>query len=486
MKNEDSSNCFVVSPPEDFGVLCPAATSKSISDHNGRFAIDIPLPSVNSTSDPADIADDILDAVYIGEALAEILPTLTFETIWSSYQRIERFYGSTNSPEPLAIRAIELLESIFVDGGREELGNSYWDFRDEMYWQSPKRELHFPQLAEDYLANLLCGSWPWEDDESAQEYRAKFPESEFQYWQSMTAKKKGVRLFCSPYAWIGAPDHDPCETLSKWSYWENSTFDKFKPAKIQHFGNLPPLLLSESSAIVLPSTEIYDALNCSSSVDLFGKRTAKKPDADWALAGDWELSSSGSVAVFRNENASHFAFCDRYQIAENQRLQYAKIQESKTRDLYKSLGLEIVRECDWSLLDDDTFEQLCYDIIRRCGKFTASSVRKMGNSRSRDGGRDLLAKTISRPGSPPESWIIQCKHLRSRKSLSGSLVQISDVVDQYECHGFGVMTNAVIDATLFDKLDAIATKRKIGKQTWSGMELERFLQAHIDLIDKYF
>ena len=110
----------------------------------------------------------------------------------------------------------------------------------------------------------------------------------------------------------------------------------------------------------------------------------------------------------------------------------------------------------------------------------------MGSSRSRDGGRDLLAKTRSRHGHPSESWIIQCKHTNSRKSLSGSQVQISDVVDQYECQGFGVMTNVVIDSTLFDKLDAIAMKRNIGKLTWSGMELERFLQSHVDLIQKYF
>ena len=48
------------------------------------------------------------------------------------------------------------------------------------------------------------------------------------------------------------------------------------------------------------------------------------------------------------------------------------------------------------------------------------------------------------------------------------------------------MTNVVIDSTLFDKLDAIAMKRNIGKLTWSGMELERFLQSHVDLIQKYF
>ena len=66
------------------------------------------------------------------------------------------------------------------------------------------------------------------------------------------------------------------------------------------------------------------------------------------------------------------------------------------------------------------------------------------------------------------------------------MVQISDTVDQYGAMGFAVMTNAIIDATLFDKLESISERRGIEQEVWSGMELERFLQGHCDLLTRYF
>lgn len=44
--------------------------------------------------------------------------------------------------------------------------------------------------------------------------------------------------------------------------------------------------------------------------------------------------------------------------------------------------------CPWHQLDDEQFEQLCYDIITK--KHHPIEIHKIGKSRSRDGGRDIV------------------------------------------------------------------------------------------------
>lgn len=86
----------------------------------------------------------------------------------------------------------------------------------------------------------------------------------------------------------------------------------------------------------------------------------------------------------------------------------------------------------------------------------------------------------------PEKWIFQCKLILGGKSLSGSKVMVADVIDQFGSDGFGVMTNEVIDSTLYDKLDSIAERRNIGLQSWDGRRIHRFLASRPDLMKKYF
>jgi hypothetical protein len=112
----------------------------------------------------------------------------------------------------------------------------------------------------------------------------------------------------------------------------------------------------------------------------------------------------------------------------------------------------------------------------------------MGKSKSRDGGRDITVEESQFFSLGfPKKYIIQCKLVKSGNSLSGSKINnISDTIDQFEAEGYIVMTNGVIDPTLFDKLDAIAKKKKIKKDTWSKFEIERFLARRPDIKKRYF
>jgi hypothetical protein len=111
----------------------------------------------------------------------------------------------------------------------------------------------------------------------------------------------------------------------------------------------------------------------------------------------------------------------------------------------------------------------------------------MGKSRSRDGGRDIVVYTHERIGYKAEKFIFQCKLIKSDSSLTATKVlDISDIVEQYEADGYGIFTSGVIDATLFDKIDKIANKRQLKIALSSKYEMERDLSMLPKLRDRYF
>ena len=143
----------------------------------------------------------------------------------------------------------------------------------------------------------------------------------------------------------------------------------------------------------------------------------------------------------------------------------------------------------WETLDDELFEQLCYDYLYAQPLFDSSRLEKIGKSRSRDGGRDIVAWT--NPAAPmfrpPVKYIFQCKHIKADASLTPKhFHSISDVIEQYGAGGYGVMCSGYIDATLHDRVDAIAAVRNIDVRKVDRFQLERFLSRRPHIVEKYF
>lgn len=118
-------------------------------------------------------------------------------------------------------------------------------------------------------------------------------------------------------------------------------------------------------------------------------------------------------------------------------------------------------------------------------------MQKMGKSRSRDGGRDIVFEVPGRLGQPTRTWIVQCKLIRNNDSLTSTKIDFMDTIYQYGANAFCVMTSGVIDSTLYDKLERITRNAKqrgddIKCETWSRTELERFLARHPAIYRKYF
>jgi len=228
-------------------------------------------------------------------------------------------------------------------------------------------------------------------------------------------------------------------------------------------------------------------------INLFGetltKRTRRKRGKhplDTALLS-FKVSEFGDLIIANYQGFDHVFF-------GNHDLTFEEIKElnnhlypafAKTQNLITN---SISNNCDWLELNDDSFEELCYDILYCHPKFDSTSIQKMGKSKSRDGGRDILIKSKRTPTTEQELYIFQCKFLSESTSLSASKIpNAGNVIMQYGAKGYGVFTTTVIDSTLYDMLDGF--KRNLDIDTsnnWSKYELERHLNRHQMIKSKYF
>jgi hypothetical protein len=195
---------------------------------------------------------------------------------------------------------------------------------------------------------------------------------------------------------------------------------------------------------------------------------------------DYILSEDGAVLIL-TDSMAQYVFFDMF-----------KIPLDKAEKLLNTIGAltDFLKLCDfhcpWESINDEQFEELCYDVISQSERYNPKSIRKMGKSRSRDGGRDIVVDFSKDIFGPKGQCIFQCKLIKTGKSLSGSNINISDTIDQYGAAGYGIITNTVIDSTLYDKLDGIAKNRSIKIDTYSKFELERFLARRLDIKQRYF
>ena len=156
--------------------------------------------------------------------------------------------------------------------------------------------------------------------------------------------------------------------------------------------------------------------------------------------------------------------------------------------LATAAGISATARFDWTLISDEAFENLCFDIIYAHPKFDSDTIKRFGRARSRDGGRDIeVSEGAVRFDKKPRKWIFQCKLINDGSSLGKNKVpDVGDMLTQYAAGGFGVMTNAPIDATLYDKLEAVCSARDVGQMHMSRLEIEHALVANPSLRKKYF
>ncbi|XZN95256.1 MAG: hypothetical protein ACM65K_20665 [Microcoleus sp.] len=463
-----------------------------------------------------DQAEVFCGALFIGEKIAEFCENIYVKEILSYREPIYFGFQPNNIPG-LAKQLAWLFPFGDLDSDDDyhdlldDLENEYLDFRQNL----ESRILKFPEIADFYLGNCVYGQQESADncnneEEYFRELRSKYPEQIHYFWRSFLSNEVGYDFYVSQESWIVPLGVDIKELLKRYGGFKNEVPD-LEAAEYLSLLNCPPIAFQNKNLIIFPESDVYQAQKCAEYMWFESPECDKLRDNMRAkiiqlgidittipfLLNSYInqenrtqiqkilLSIEGDVLIVQDRIAQYVLFPKTLKkIKPEDGEKYLESISKLSESLRTLIGRTTEIACPWDKLDDNQFEELCYDVVNY--RHQPSKILKMGKSRSRDGGRDIVFHTTGRAGQPPVKWIVQCKLIRDGSSLAGSKVQVADPVDQYGAGGFCVMTSGVIDSTLYDKLEGVARNRGIEIDWWSRLELERFLARHKELRDRYF
>ena len=330
------------------------------------------------------------------------------------------------------------------------------------------------------------------------------PERKYGYWIGASYLTKADKVYYSQNCWISSNSIDVTELFKEDSSNQELSIIPANLLIIKSQG----MVVSENGVIQISMGEVIQGIACIHDVypnrnnysyhhldsfdGSFFSRTSHfnstEPSSFWQDSAEFELyvSEFGEFVVFITADASLILF-NVHKPAHSKSQSFIDAMLAIGASFGDAVLSPPQISLNWDLLDDECFEQLCYDIIYQNSKYDNTTIRKMGSSRSRDGGRDIVVYTKALHINKPRKYIFQCKLIKSSRSLNTSNIgSISDVIDQYGAEGYGVMCNSVIDSSLFDRLDGISENRGIDVETWSSLEVERFIARRPHLKSRHF
>lgn len=523
-------NATPPNPPLTFAELDAnslAALQQRIAADN-RVVFDIKLHSVGVTNDPSHIAEDYVHASFFAENISKHCSSIDASPINLKYGGLLIRFTLTVSDPVGFVRELQRLQPWFDSENHEPdqaIRDAVADFADHFL----DANLRVPELGDNYLANFLAGS---EYYENRRKWNRKHPTWRWGFYRSFAADQLKCEIYSSNMlegAWIVVGGCQVVERMLREYGGFSAEGSKLYDATSLHLDRHAHVLVTPQIVMQVPTSRIGKGVACwrrciapklaHSYNVLFDFPESREPrppprprmPADveamnaefherfvrfeqkrrggWAhrYGFTWAMTESGDALVCGDDQVNFVAFTS---TADRLRPEVVRELLTSTEHVADSLrdhaGLKAAEQLNWGAVTPEQFEDLCYDVILRSGRFDEKTIRKHGKTRSRDGGRDIEVWTLPRLQEPPVKWIFQCKFITSGKSLAGSKVTVADVIDQYDAAGFGVMTNEVIDSTLYDKLDAVTSRRGVGLDTWDGRRLQRFLTSRPDLMQRYF
>lgn len=462
-----------------------------------KLSIVIPLRYIGSSQSHLDVCADIRDASWacerFGAAAVEISAVIGTKTVTVEISRPTHRFSA-------ALRACALVydDSELLDADHEERDNLQWevaDYESELDTLAPR----VPELVDWYLINLVNGANYELRSESPEAFREQMlahPERQVDYFKSAYRHQLGHDCFASSEGWI-------CAVACDLDHFFEVTGQKHRladlsPARFIVIGGRA-LAISDGRLVDFPVRELLRSQICTGYVRHLPEDDDGPFDwlvPPWALAPVVNASLSQGASVLVDESGTLIVIRD----ADFWRLLYVD----------KPLGLPIVKSVqeeaaalsdalsamtggrphialDWASLDDEQFEQLCYDLIAAHPRYDEDTIRKLGKSRSRDGGRDIqVHEHPARPWEQPRKWVFQCKLYTSGSLGTSKVRDVGDMIDEYDIQGFGVMASVPIDATLYARLDGVCERRDVKQQHWSVYELERALARNATIRRRYF
>lgn len=476
-------------------------TLKQLIDLLGKadaeIVVTVPCWSIGKTNSHLDIAYDYLKALYVGETLIACCEEISIKKVyWDDAMHLQNVYFILHIRDVVELAKALMYLSPAFKNPREYLKSEVkgypegW-FPDDFDEESPETirfyediakfeenlyqcVLHFPELADSYFANYIHGY----ESEGIELDTTAHPEYKYKFWQSFLSQKVGFNFYVSTESWILPLNVDIENLLIEQGSFRLGVPDLYEAIPLM-MGNLTPIVYNKYCVTAYPLDEIAQAKKCAEEI-FSGQLHKDFEGRPLNIISRVLLDKERSLLVASDQIAQYLFFGDSLPVVSPDVL---SIILDSLPILSSLSGEQISISCPWHELDDDQFEELCYYVV--LAHFHPAKLAKMGKSRSRDGGRDIVFEIV-RLGKPNENWIVQCKLIRDGGSLTSRKVEVSDTIDQYGADGYCVMTTGLIDATLRDKLEGIKRNRKIQYETWSRLELERFLARHLDIVHRYF
>lgn len=478
------------------------------------LTIFLPLPSFGVTNSYIDICMDLRDASFAAEILAAQAEKAEakHDYIPINKTRVRLTISGQKAGFKDALLTCHLLFRDFngYTGRQEEfdvLCNRLYEFGDNLGDYCP----HVPEIVEWYLINLVDGAYLEYEADSPEFYKEQinlYPERQVRFHKSAFSGRLGAKCFASDDSWLvpGQVDLDRFFMVTDQEY-RLCNFEEGRIFTVEG----KSFVTAVEQIVYFPMNQYFKSKVCAS---LSLPEDRWPPDRfDWSDAsfthspfiehlrsiapGNMKAADpqkqkclvheSGSLVCVDDGSFFHLLY-DTKPLNFNETKRLADHISQLSEALSTLIGMPEISKCEWSALTDEDFEQLCYDVIYVHPRFDSETIRKLGKSRSRDGGRDIVVFENPRTtGGKPKKWIFQCKLVRDYSSLTGTkLVDLGDMLDQYDAQGFGVMTSTFIDATLYDKMEKVCRKRNIDEFHYSVFELERFLARKPSVKKRYF
>ncbi len=494
--NDASQRAVKLKLPNDAHTLTDVVTEFLLAVSSGRaFAVDVALPSVGSSNSHLDLADDFLDASLIAERLGAHAARRSMS--WTKVEHLNVIRLDLDSYDPHAM-ALELARmAVFVDYPEHETEGLRGEF--EQVWESrydyeeslEKSDLLFPEIADHYVGNLVMSYGEWEDPAALKAHLQRYPERRYGFFVTRSIRAGGQVVLSSDGELILSSGVLLAEVLDSIGY----SGEALLPAQIV-MTEQEASFIGGPVVVGVPSELVTQAIACG---DEFVRRMQPDPDSYDLIAFRGRVGGSNDEASAWVGDLSGFAAlrCSGFTIvffSDDQRptpgrTAQAEVLQSLATSLHDGGSTSSALELPWEVLDDEQFEQLCWDYLYASPHFDRDRLEKMGKSRSRDGGRDLVVWTKRAPPfyRSPVKWVFQCKHIRADDSLTPKHIKnIGDVIEQYDAGGYGVMTCGYIDPTLHDRVDSICGKRGVEVRKVDRFLLQAFVSARPHLFDKYF
>ena len=458
------------------------ATLERIKQAGGRLYLNVKLPSIGYCDSHLDIASDYLDALFVGETIYPLCTRVDWQHEYreSSHLHYIQYCLESRNLTPLIDKLRWLACGIDCEDDCdqetfEQVRSCVSDFESEL----PFRRVHFVELADNYMINQVTGQ-SYEnigDDADSvvwNEFFPNQPECKFGYILSAMTHEFGGQCFSSTSDWIIAAGLPIEQLLVKYGGLDGEI--QLSQAAMIRCGDMD-VATNDRVAVKIEYSAFEDGVRMLRETGRLNEPGSQS----------FRISQDGSILIADIGNWMFVNFA-----AGESRLGKVQLESVIARlgmgveSLRQCLGRPTMIACNWDGLSDERFERLCCDVLERCGHYDRERITKMGRSRSRDGGRDIIAFSNPRAGRPSRKFIFQCKRIGKDKALCGKNVSVSDVVDQFGAGGFGVMTSGLIDATLYDKVEQIANNRSIDRDWWDQLRLERFLAENTDIKNRYF